>query len=310
MRVVALALAACAALALTASPAVAKKKHKKPQPTRLNVLTAVGAQGNFITAPGQISTATANCPSGTLAVGGGWNSPFTSSSSVVVTSSYRNTPQSWRVEGQVYFDPGSVAAVAYCRSVTKPISEASGSAIVPGPFPGRGTASATCPAGSQLISGGFQTPPLGVNNFATPLANLRSGASTWSTTSVNNSSTPVPLTAYAYCLEGIRPPTVLETSSNGNAPAYGSVSGLTGKCPAPPKAKKGKKGKNGKRKKRRKLAPQVLSSGGFSTSTDPAGVPFPIFSQSLSFGDAWLATVSNAQASGDLQVTSQGICVG
>jgi hypothetical protein len=272
-------------------------------------VTTVTATGNRITDAGQVSAAVATCPSGTVVVGGGFSAPFTTGDNIAVNSSYRSRLESWRVEAQVYFGEGSATSIAYCRRTAKQITDLSGAGTVPGPTDGVGTATASCPSGFQLIAGGFRTETnVGANNFAIPFASTSTAPGTWSVTAVNNSSTAIPLTAHAYCVQGIRPPTILEASNNAVVSAYSGVSATTGACPAPLKPKKGKKGK---KKKRKKVPAQVLSAGGFSTTDTPTSSgAFGIFSESKISGTGWLATDTNGFDPGNIQVTSQGICVG
>jgi hypothetical protein len=299
----------CAALSMMAAPALAKKKHRKLQ-SHFGPVSTVTAVGNTTAAAGDVSTATATCPSGTEAVGGGFSAPFTMSSAPAVNSSYRSSPQSWRVEAQIYFSAGAATAFAYCRSVPRPVTDVTTTTNL-GPYPTTTAVSASCPAGSQLIGGGIQTATgTGPNNFGTPIVNMSKAAGTWTAAAVNNGSIPVPLTAHVYCVQGIRQPTTVESNRSGGVDPYGTVSATTGSCPVPPKAKKGKKGKNGKRKKRRQQPAQLLSAGGFSSASGSSPSNLPIFSESQISGTGWLATVANSSSGTVLQVTSQGICVG
>src|SRR2546423_3404012 len=97
-------LAACLLLILPVAPAAANKKHKKPL---LGPVVTATAVGNTASAPGSLSTATATCPSGLRAVGGGYSAPFLATSRVAVLDSFRSGAASWTVDGIVNSFPGA-----------------------------------------------------------------------------------------------------------------------------------------------------------------------------------------------------------
>src|SRR3954447_166570 len=88
-------LLVCVVLALAPATAAAKKKHKKP--VLRGPLVTVTAIGNVASGFGDVSTAVANCPPGTVALGGGFSVPSSSANSLNVFSSYRSGPDSWTV---------------------------------------------------------------------------------------------------------------------------------------------------------------------------------------------------------------------
>ena len=122
MKRVALLLG-CALLLLPASPALAKKKHK---PKKLGPVVTATATGNTVSSLGNVSTATATCPSGKQAVGGGFSVPLTSAKSLFVTSSFRSAPNAWTIAARdvdglgVRRPPSSTVAMRTIRSSTSP----------------------------------------------------------------------------------------------------------------------------------------------------------------------------------------------
>ena len=280
--------------------ALAKKKHKKP--SHGPVVTA-SALRNTASTPGSISTATAFCPSGLQAVGGGYSAPFTTDGRVAVLDSFRSGLTSWTVDGIANAFPGAVTSFVYCRRNNRTITDLPGTAAVPGTNGANATASANCPSDTRLIGGGFQTThgpdPL---EFLVTTTDMSVTPGAWSVTAFNNgNSSPQTLTAHAYCMSGIKAPRVLSSTVSTTVAPRGSASATT---PACPRAKKTKK-------KRRRKPARRLSAGGFSTPppTSPSN-PIPLFTDSHISGKAWLVTAVDAGGPGGaLPVTSQGFCV-
>ncbi len=304
-RVVLIAL--CLLVALPVAPALAKKKHKK-KPVKLGPVVTATASGNTAAAKGQESSATATCPAGKQAVGGGFSSPLVSGSAVVVHSSFRSSPTSWTVEGQDANGSGAITAYAYCRNASAgPIADVTQSETLSSDGETR-TLTSTCPSGTQLIGGGFQSS-VKPDAVVFPQVNLATSRSTWTVTGVDNGGGPITLTAHAYCLAKTPAPVLV----TGTGPAsvsdtFASASAITPGCPAPPKLKR--KSRKGKKKKKKPV--RRLSAGGFSVSpvNGAPGAPVMVFGDSRIEGAGWLAKAVNAlDASGSVTVTSQGICL-
>jgi hypothetical protein len=298
-------IALCLLVALPAAPALAKKKHKK-KPVKLGPVVTVTATGNTATAEGQESTATATCPAGKQAVGGGFSSPLVSGSAVVVHTSFRSSPTTWTVEGQDANGSGAVTAYAYCRN-------ASAGPVIDVPQPGTlstsgetKTLAPACPTGTHLIGGGFQSS-VTPDAVVFPQVNLATSPSTWTVTGVENGEAAITVTAHAYCLAKVAAPILLSSTGSGSGGSFASARATTSSCPAPRKPKKAKKGK-----KKKKKPARLLSAGGFSVSPANAlpGTPIMVFGDSRVEGTGWLTSAVNATSSnGSFTVTSQGICV-
>jgi hypothetical protein len=298
MRIRTAALLGCFILALGATPAQAKKKKKKG--AALGPVVTVAAQGNTTTTSPQRSTAIAICPSGTMAVGGGFSAPFSTATLIVVDNSYRSSNESWLSSGEHVSGTGAVTAYAYCRRGTRPVTDATGMAAIPPAIFATGTATSTCPGGTQLISGGFQTTPGGL---ASPFVNMRTAPGTWTVSSANNGSDAQTLTAHAYCMSGIKPPVSVTGTAAAAVQMFGTVSASSAACPAPKKRKK-------KGKKKRKAPRQVISAGGFSGSPPMGASPLATFTDSRAGTGVWTSTAVNGVFStGNLLVSSQGICL-
>jgi hypothetical protein len=193
----AVALALSLGLLLSPMTAVAKK-HKKRQGV-VQVITATASTP--ITAGGLIE-ATATCPAGTTAIGGGFNLPLPADMSLWnPLDNERVGSTQWRAAGIAI--PGSggkltLTTEAYCAKLRGIVTAVPAVATVTLASPDV-TSIAPCPSGTQLLSGGFNevTPPMSgaaVNYRSAPAGNgwtaayKRLGSSTSST-----------VTTTAYC---------------------------------------------------------------------------------------------------------------
>jgi hypothetical protein len=300
MKLCASAIVACLLLAVSVAPAEAKKKKRKPP---LGPVVTATATGNTVTSVGQLTAATASCPAGTQALGGGFSAPFTSSAGIAVIDSFRSGPQTWTVSG-ISQIAGSAAATAfaYCRRSAKQLADVTGTGVVPSGLQMTGSASATCPSGAQLVGGGFQstrgpTPAA----YAFPATNIGTGPSTWSVIAINNTMGAQTITAHAYCISGIRAAAFLSTTVSPTTAFFGSASATSPACPKPKKPKKGKR-----KKKPRKL----LTAGGFSSPFSPQTGLVPRYTDSHIGVGGWLATAVNTTGpNAPFSVTSEGVCV-
>jgi hypothetical protein len=306
------AILGCFILALGSTPANAKKKKRKS--ASLGPVVAVSAQGNNTTAPGQRSSAIAVCPPGTIAVGGGFTTAFMpgGGSAIAVDNSFRSSSESWQATGENVSGTGAVTAHVYCRRGRLAAIDVEDTAPIAGAIFAVGNATASCPGGTQLIGGGFQTtrgPNAG--DIAFPFVNSRTGPRAWTVSSANNTTVPQTLTAHAYCMAVIKPPTAVTGASANVVPTLGQVSAASATCPIPKKGKR-KKGSASKKKGKRKQPRQVLSAGGFSSPAPGSGNPVSVYIDSRAGTGVWLATAVNGSlfsTTGAMLVSSQGICV-
>jgi len=303
-RTVGIAIVGCLAVALSATPALAKKKKKKP--VKLGPVVTVSAVGNTASA-GAESTAVANCPSGKQVIGGGFSAPLNMSVALVVHDSYRSSAQSWTVNARnLSAVSGAATGYAYCRKTTKSQVTDSAQSVGLSGVADTKTLSPTCPAGTKLVGGGFQSS-VGPNTSDWVIVDQNApgpGSGAWTVTGVNATASSKTLTAHTYCLAGIRTPTILSQSTSGSAGTIPGLSVTTGSCPPPPKPKKGKKGK-----KKKKKPAQLLSAGGFNGPIASNSGPVPIWSDSLVASPGWKATTVNLSSPGSISITSYGVCV-
>jgi hypothetical protein len=296
-------IALCLALTLPAAPALAKK-HKKAKP--LGPVVTVTASGNNASGDGSISAATATCPAGKQAVGGGFTSPLAEGNAVIVKDSFRSSRQAWTVRGIAVDGAGSVTAYAYCRRAKgHAVTDVTASAG----FNATGevhTLAPSCTSG-KLIGGGFESTSIpGDPAVVFPQQNLATSSTTWTVTEVANQDGARTATAHAYCMVKTRTPTVLAQTTGATVGFLTSVASTSPSCPRPPKRKTGKKRK-----------PKLLSAGGFSVSPingltgGMPGLPLMVFGESrLGPTGGWFVRATNGSggAGTTVSVSSQALC--
>ncbi len=286
-----------AGIAVLAFPAgAAAKKHKKPK--GLGPVVTATATGNSVSTSGAVSNATATCPEGKQAVGGGYSASLTPANRLFVISSFRSAPNAWTVAAVLSSGTGAATAFAYCRNAGKPVTDSTATGTVPSGGGQVGDATASCPAGTHLISGGFQVDKgVGSGQFAVPTANIGINTNpSWLVQAVNNVTGVRTITAHAYCMAKIAAPRYV------NATASPTLAmGATGALSSPPcPTAKGKKGK-------KKKPARLLSAGGFAGQ---ATLPIEIFSDTRINAGTWFNSGVNVTGpTGAIHLTSLGICV-
>jgi hypothetical protein len=301
-------LVAAATLVLAPASALAKKKHKKPK--GLGPVVTATAVGPTIAAPG-ISPASATCPSGLQAVGGGFSAQFDATNRLVVTESYRSSVNTWHVSAFVGSGSGAGTAYAYCRRNNKVITDATATGTVPSGSGQNGSAQALCAPGAVALSGGFQiTSGPGPTSIAVPMESIGGGpvpggvppVGNWTVVAQNNDSPGQAITAHVYCTTGLKLPAFRQDQGSAVVPRLGSLT-QTSSCPSVPKPKK-------KGKKKKKKAPQLLSAGAFYSPFIPGSTTvFPVHTDSRIVGTGFIDTaVNGGSGTGTLTVQSQAMC--
>jgi hypothetical protein len=252
-------------LLLGVASADAKKKKPKSPP-----VTAVSA-ARSTSGDNQQVTAEATCPSGLIAVGGGFQSPPVLDAGAptdlnLVYESRRAGDNAWQVSG-VREDEGSpgpdlpLTAIVDCRSTKlaakKPagkeataakkkkkkklrIIEATASAVAAGEDAAQASAPATCPGKTKVLGGGFSSAPTPSSlspgsAFPYVWSNYRTTPTTWFAALSNVGSVTRTLTTYAYCATGLK---VAETTAAVPLPASGqTVASAAATSPPCPKGK-------------------------------------------------------------------------
>jgi hypothetical protein len=303
------AIACCLVLAVAATPALAKKKHKKTSSLG-PVVTATGT-GPTVTGFGAKSAASASCPAGLQAVGGGFSAPFNSAVQLVVTESYRSSFDTWHVTAHdASGGAGAAIAFAYCRRNNRVITDVSATGTVPAGFGQNAKVEADCPPGVAAISGGFQIAAgPGASDVAPPMSSIGGGpvaggtppVGNWQVTAQNDGFIARSITTHVYCMAGIKVPTFRQDQGSAVLPFLGSFTEASS-CPPAPKVKK-------KGKKRKKKPAPLLSAGAFYSPFIPGSTSsFPIHTDSRIGGSAFIDTVANGGSGGTITAQSQAMC--
>lgn len=248
-------------LLLGAATADAKKKPKSPPLTAASTTKTTSSDNQQL-------TVTAQCPSGLIAVGGGFLSPpvldaGTPTDLALVYESRRAGDGAWQVSA-VREDEGSagpdlpLTAIVDCRSTKLPgnkhagkaaaakkkkklrVIEASAPAVAPGQDGAQASATATCPGKTKALGGGFSSSPTPSaispgSAFPYFWSNHRTSPTTWGAAISNVGSTARTVTSYVYCVAGLK---IAETTAGVPLPASGpTVASATATSPSCPKGK-------------------------------------------------------------------------
>jgi hypothetical protein len=154
----------------------------------------------------QSGSTTAKCPKGSEPVAGGFASPgfdptFMTGPGIVATTSKRAGHHAWKTGAFNFGAPsaskGKEIGFAYCDTHKPRLKASSGSTSVPA-FE-NGSATATCPGGSEAVSGGVVG--FGPSDAVViPFTSKRVGDDKWKVFGFNNDQTHAEqLTAFAYC---------------------------------------------------------------------------------------------------------------
>jgi hypothetical protein len=203
-RAFVIGMALIGVLGLSLAPAAAAKKKKRAK--SVQVVTASNSSSATTLAP---ISATATCPPGTRALSGGFNYAKSTSDLGLglAVESVRVGETQWRVSGKAgtVGSPITLTTDVYCAKLRGTLSEASQTVTLP-PFAGdRVTGTATCPAGTRLLSGGYYAPSDDTDNRV--LRSSAVGSTGWSV-EVERGSHPIappqptsPVTVSAYCFQ-------------------------------------------------------------------------------------------------------------
>ena len=281
-----------ACVTLLIAPVVEAKQGKTKKVTFGPVITRSALGNTAIALAGQPSSATATCPKGTQAVGGGFQLPSSPGDQMTVEQSFRSSKRAWAVTGIPLEGSPAATAFAYCRKTNAKIKDVEATGVIPGTPGGSGAATASCPKGTQIIGGGFEsTRGPAAPNVTTTETSIRA-ANGWNVQAINNTGPPQTLTAHAYCAKGVKRKSVRVTRSQ-DAQEEALVTSSSPACPT---------AKNPKKTRR-------LSAGGFATPVGDFAAVVPLVAESRIVGSNWVAAAIANSNPGVLPVTSFGICL-
>jgi hypothetical protein len=181
---------------------------------------AAGTKSKTATAAGHfsIASATAKCPSGQRATGGGFAAPpFTAGLFIQVFESRKVGQRSWRASGQIFDgaangSPRTITALVYCSDGAPATKTKSASVVSTGSefF----AANAQCSSG-KAQAGGFLGPPpvtAGSTNGAVT-DSYRADKKTWRSRMLSF-ETGLTLSSYVYCADVKKPPARLGSTTS------------------------------------------------------------------------------------------------
>ena len=157
------------ALAAIADPSDAAKKKKRPPPVRVPLAVSTATGSASVSPPATLPkiaevSAIATCPSGTVAIGGGFFGSVDPNQAQfhvpLVSESVRVGATQWRTRaiaqfGQMASAPQDLTTEVYCMPTKGTIADIATQTSIGGNSTDTATFTAACPAGSQLLSGGF-----------------------------------------------------------------------------------------------------------------------------------------------------------
>ncbi|MFN8160867.1 MAG: hypothetical protein U0R52_07480 [Solirubrobacterales bacterium] len=204
-------------------------------------LAAGGTAGKVKLAAGQVGSAVSRCPAGKGIVAAGFGAgnftPGLGGAAPVRVGSHRLGPRRLRTTGYNFGEkPGTLRGIPYCSKLGLGVRVARQKVFLPPQTPG--VAIATCPPGTEAISGGFASPGFADQGpRVVALTSRREGRNAWRVEAFNlvDGSGPDPqphagtLVAYAYCLE--HGPRILTRSRTAAAGAMGVPRKVTARCP-------------------------------------------------------------------------------
>jgi hypothetical protein len=239
---------------------------------------------------GSTASATATCPHGTKAAGGGFDAPSTNNVIALVYESVKVDQHSWRASVQL-LEPGApttlqLTTYVYCRSQYPHTRSTATTVPTTGQLQIGPTASASCPQGEVALAGGFHMPPPLASPTVTDLFfdSIRSGDGGWDARVVTGPAGPSTVTSEAYCA---RRDTALVEADGSSAPngLDSTTSTATATCPAG-------------------LSPAV---GGFA-QPDSSAVSFFFVDSSRRVGDTWQVSGFHSGGGPDVALDAAGYC--
>jgi hypothetical protein len=259
------ALACSQPVSASDGPAYGHDQQKPPK-------AGVGIATASATGPGAIASATATCPRGSRAIGGGFRAPSSIAVIGVPFESVKVGQRSWRASMQL-LDIGSPSTLALtvqvnCRAKAPSTRTASATVPTDGSSKVGPTATAACPGNRRVVAGGFTMPPPLINLMATSLVfdSHRAGARAWTTRVATGAAAPSTITTEAYCTTRRESFDERSSVSAPNAEEFGLSSALAS-CNQPP----------------------VPFAGGFSQPASDID-SFLVISESISAAGGWQAS--------------------
>jgi hypothetical protein len=188
--------------------------------------------------PETTASATATCPPGTRATGGGFRAPSSVDAVALVYESVKVRQRAWRASVQL-LDIGApssltITTYVYCRAQYPHTTTETSTVPTSGQTEVGPTASASCPRGQLAVGGGFRMPPplSGPTVRSLYFDSLRSGTSAWNTKVVTGPAGVSSVTGEVYCARRIASPAEASGTSAPNSRDF-TTSTASAACAAP-----------------------------------------------------------------------------
>lgn len=203
-----------------------------------HAVAAIQEASSTATASGNGSTAsaTAACPGGTKAAGGGFYAPSSAEAVALVYESVKVGKRAWRASVQLLepADPSAVTLTTYvyCRRHFPATKTAAATVPTDGHLKIGPTAEATCSPGRVAVAGGFHMPAPLTGPTVTDLFfdSMRSGTTGWNARVVTGPAGPSTITSEVYCAKRGGSPIEATGSSAPNG-LDSTTSTATATCP-------------------------------------------------------------------------------
>ena len=232
----------------------------------------------------------ATCPPGTRVVSGGFASDFSDPPVnfpfIQIDASHRSGRRSWTSSG---FNDGNAAgdlrSFAYCRDQSLTAVRST----VPAPVGQFVTATARCPRGTKVISGGFKASPIDTVGDTPVLyvsESRRAGKRKWEASAFSDGNEAGELTATASCDRARKPKARSASTTLSDVPPNTPFDAATARC------------RRGER----------VVAGGFG-SPDDSGSATPKFMASKRAGRRrWIASGFYGNIGAPIEITSYAYC--
>jgi hypothetical protein len=209
-------------VAAQASPAKAPwdtpPGQEKLKPSATVERSAVGSA----TGSRSVATATATCPGGMRATGGGFRAPSSIAVIGLVYESVKVHQRAWRATAQL-LDLGApseltLTTYVYCRRHYPKTTERTETVPTSGVTQLGPTGTAICPEGTEALAGGFTMPPPLAGATVTELFfdSVRNGEDAWDARVATGPAGPSTMTSEVYCSHRAPAPREVAATSGPN----------------------------------------------------------------------------------------------
>ncbi len=257
-------------------------KEKGPE-AKIVASSPITLAGGFAT-----GTATANCPKGTVAISGGYQTtaPTIGAQWIDLYESQRAGQRAWRASGvQLHAGSGTLTSYAYCEPLKTKVRTRS-TDVPLGGVNATATGLATCPGGTKVLGGGFAVPAANSASSSYVSRSVTGNKLGWVVDATRFTGTEAAsMSVSVYCAEVGK----IKTRSD-SAAVLGSTGAQTAATPACP-------------------AKTPLRGGGFATSTPIGGLAgSALVYESRPDDQSWVSSAAPGGLSASSTLVSNSYC--